>query len=240
MNLFRPTKRDLQQLQMFVDKNVTEQEIQKLLIVSLPEFEKWKKNPEVVKILNSRPVPHESKATVFHPEFADKVEVAFECDMIKYYRFIDQYAMPVGRYKYIYATLREVDLRMDLETLKMYVSELKKALNGEKKQVDLGLAWETLFNIETRLSLAFEPEGVKKLASIVYFTDDEILSTWNKEEGKKKVDFWNQHNCLDFFLTRPISELIKLNDSTITSLEAYLSQVYPILEELKPEVPIPS
>lgn len=174
-----------------------------------------------------------------HPDLDGKTELAFEVGGQKFYRYIDQYAMSVGRYKWVYATLREVDLRMDLETLKLYVSELKKALNGEKKQVDLGLAWKTLFNIETRLSLAFEPEGVKKLASIVYFTDDEILSTWNKDEGQKKIDFWNKHNCLDFFLTRPISELIKLNDSSITSLETYLNQVYPILEELKPEVPIP-
>jgi hypothetical protein len=176
---------------------------------------------------------------IHHPDLADKVEIAFETGGKKFYRFVDQYQMPVGRYKWVYATLREVDLRMDLETLKSYVSDLKKSLNGEKKQVDLGLAWKTIFNIETRLSLAFEPQGVKKLASIVYFTDSEILSTWNTEEGNEKIKFWDEHKCLDFFLTRPIGEYTRLSDSSITSLETYLSQVYPILEELKPEVPTP-
>jgi len=178
---------------------------------------------------------------IYHPDLEGKTELAFSIGGKDFYRFVDQYAMPTGRYKWIYATLREVDLRMDLATLKAYVEDLKKSLNGEKKQIDLGAAWKTIYNIETRLSLAFEPDGVKKLASVVYFTDDEILSTWKPEEGKKKVEFWNKHNYLDFFLTRPISELIGLNDCSITSLETYLKETaYPILEELKPEVQTPS
>ncbi len=175
-----------------------------------------------------------------HPDLVGKTELAFTAGGRSFYRFIDQYAMPVGRYKWVYATLREVDLRMDLDTLKNYISELEKSLNGEKKMIDLATAFKTIYNIKTRLSLAFEPQGVKKLASIVYFTDNEILSTWNTEEGNEKVKFWNEHKCLDFFLTRPISELIKLNEHTITSLETYLSQVYPILEELKPDQPTQS
>lgn len=183
----------------------------------------------------------EPKFNLYHPDLDGKTELAFSCGGKDFYRFIDQYAMPTGRYKYVYATLREVDLRMDLATLKNYISELEKSLNGEKKMIDLASAWKTIFNIKTRLALAFEPDGIKKLASVVYFTEDEILSKWNKEEGQKKVDLWNKNNYLDFFLTRPISELIGLNDYSITSLETYLKEVaYPILEELKPEVPIPS
>lgn len=183
--------------------------------------------------------PKEELYNLHHIDLDGKTEVAFEAGGKKFYRFIDQYAMPTGRYKYVYAALREVDLRMDLDTMKAYISELKKNLNGEKKQIDLGGVWRIILNMETRLSLAFEPDGIKKLASIVYFTDDEILTTWDKIEGKNKVEFWDKHNCLDFFLTRPIGELTKLSDSSITSLETYLSQVYPILEELSLEIPNP-
>jgi hypothetical protein len=185
--------------------------------------------------------PKEDIYTLSHPDLHGKTEVAFEAGGKKFYRFIDQHAMPTGRYKYVYAALREVDLRMDLATMKAYIADLKASLNGEKKQVDLGAAWKTILNIETRLSLAFEPEGVKKLASVCYFTEDEILTTWSKKEGQEKVDFWNKHNCMDFFLTRPIGELTGLSDYSITSLETYLREVaYPILEELNLQMPTSS
>lgn len=170
---------------------------------------------------------------IYHPDIADQIELAFEAGGKKFYRFADQYKMPTGRYKYIVAATREVDMRMSIELLKEYMSNLKACLKGEKGKVDLETAWKTIFNIETRISLAFEPDTVKKLASIVYFTDNEILTTWDKvKDGSEKVKFWDKYNCLDFFLTRPISELLRLSDSSLTSLETYLSQVYPILEEL--------
>ncbi len=240
MSLFRPSKRDLQQLQILVDHNLTELEIQEFLVVDFAEFNDWKKRSEVQKILTTRKVIDSSKDTIKHPDFADQVEVAFECGLVKYYRFIDQYKMPTGRYKYVMAAIREVDLRMDLSTMNGYIDDLKKSLDGTKKNIDLATCWKTIFNIETRLSLAFEPAGIKKLASVTYFTEDEILTTWDKEEGKKKVEFWDKHNCLDFFLTKPISELIRLNDSSITSLVTYLNQANMILEELSYQVPQPS
>lgn len=170
---------------------------------------------------------------IYHPDIADQVELAFEVGGKKFYRFADQYKMPTGRYKYIVAATREVDMRMSIELLLEYITQIKSCLKGEKGKVDLETAWKTLFNIETRISLAFEPNTVKKLASICYFTDTEILTTWDKvKDGSEKVKLWDKHNCLDFFLTRPISELLRLSDSSLTSLETYLSQVYPILEEL--------
>lgn len=172
---------------------------------------------------------------IYHPDISDQVELAFEVGGKKFYRFADQYKMPTGRYKYIVAATREVDMRMSIELLREYITQIKNCLKGEKGKVDLETAWKTLFNIETRISLAFEPNTVKKLASICYFTDSEILTSWDKvKDGSEKVKFWDKYNCLDFFLTRPISELLRLSDSSLTSLETYLSQVYPILEELSP------
>ena len=173
---------------------------------------------------------------IYHPDIAPQIEIAFETGGKKFYRFIDQYQMPVGRYKYIVAATREVDLRMSIELLKEYIGLIKSCLRGDKGKVDLETIWKTIFNIETRISLAFEPNTVKKLASVAYFTDSEILTTWDsRKDGEEKIKFWDNHDCLDFFLTRPISELLRLNDSSLTSLQTYLSQIYPILEELKPE-----
>lgn len=178
----------------------------------------------------------EPKFNISHPDLIDKVELAFEVGGKKYYRFIDQYAMPTGRYKYIVAATREVDMRMSLALMKEYIDQIKSSLRGDKGKVDLETIWKTVFNIETRIALAFEPHTVKKLASVCYFTDSEILTTWDsKKDGDEKIKLWDENNCLDFFLTRPISELLRLSDSSLISLQTYLSQIYPILEELKPE-----
>lgn len=178
---------------------------------------------------------------IYHPDIADQIELAFEAGGKKFYRFADQYKMPTGRYKYIVAATREVDMRMSIELLNEYITSIKNCLKGEKGKIDLESAWKSLFAIETRISLAFEPHTVKKLASVVYFTDSEILTTWDREkDGTEKVKLWDKHNCLDFFLTRPISELLRLSDSSLTSLETYLSQVYPILEELNSVQPTQS
>ena len=189
----------------------------------------WKsffnQQPKIVKVT-------EPPFNRHHPEMTDRTEFAFEAGGVNFYRFIDQYMMPTGRYKWLYAALREADLRMSREMLLEYIQSMKKAIKGEKNKIDLEQVWRTLFNMETRLALAFEPEGIKKLASITYFTEDEILSTWDPKEGKKKVELWNKSGTYDFFLSKPIGELLKLSDSSITSLETYLREISPILEEL--------
>lgn len=178
---------------------------------------------------------------IYHPDIADQIELAFEVGGKKFYRFADQYKMPTGRYKYIVAATREVDLRMSIELLRQYMTELKASFSGGKGHIDIGAAFKTIYNIETRIGLPFEPGTVKKLASVCYFTDSEILTTWDKvKDGEEKVKFWDKHNTLDFFLTRPISELLRLSDYSLTSLETYLATIYPILEELNSAQPIQS
>src|SRR5690606_15589390 len=127
------------------------------------------------------------KAEIFnvhHPDNANIVEVAFKVKGKTYYRFVDDFRMPVGRYKYVYAYSKEVEMRMDIDTLKTYVLELKRCLTGEKKIIDMEGAWKIIFSLETRVNLAFEPETVRRLASVVYFDDTEDLSTYDQKHGK--------------------------------------------------------
>lgn len=169
---------------------------------------------------------------IHHPDLVDAVEPAFKVGTTQYYRFKDDYRMPVGRYKYVHAFLREVDLRMDLATLKAYVSELKNCLNGAKKVIDIEGAWKIVFSLETRTELAFEPETVKRLASVTYFDETEDLSTYDRKHAKDKINKWNKSKSLDFFLTRPISDLLGLSGISITSLEDYLTTSTEIIKNL--------
>jgi hypothetical protein len=167
-----------------------------------------------------------------HPDIEGQVEVAFKVGSKPYYRFKDDFQMPAGRYKYVYAYLREVDLRMELDMLRTYVQELKRCLNPSGKQIDLETAWKIIFNLESRTNLAFEPETVRRLATVVYFDATEDLITYDKSYGDKKLKFWTANNVKDFFLTRPMSEFLGLTGISLTSLEEYLTTAEGILQDL--------
>lgn len=169
-----------------------------------------------------------------HPEIANLIEEAFKAGGKTYYRFKEEKLIPAGRYKYIYAYLKEVDLRMNLETLQNYVKDFKNLLNGSgpKKIIQIGELWKLILNLESRLALAFEPATVERLASVIYFDDTEDLSTYDKKYGIKKVEIWNKHLKHDFFLTKPMGELLGLKDISTESLEDYIQQATQIIQDL--------
>ncbi len=167
-----------------------------------------------------------------NPELADKIEHAFTVDGVKYYRFSDEFRMPTGRYKWVMNYLREVDLRMDLGMMKAYMSELLNCLNGKKGTIDILTAGRIIHSIQTRLELAFEPESVKRLASVTYFDDTEDLSDFDPRKAEQKIKTWEKHKFLDFFLTKPISVLLALNGISLASLEEYINQAQEIIKEI--------
>lgn len=167
-----------------------------------------------------------------HPDIAPAIEEAFKVKGVIYYRFKEERLIPAGRYKYIYAHLREVDMRMDLSTLKTYVNEFKSVLSGTKKVINIGDLWKLVLNLESRIALAFEPASVERLASVIYFDDSEDLSTWDKKYGAQKVDLWKANKCMDFFLTRPMGELLGVRDISTTSLEASIVEHQEIINIL--------
>lgn len=172
---------------------------------------------------------------IYHPDLHGTTEEAFKAGGKTYYRFKDQYQIPAGRYKWVHAYLQESEMHMTLETLKDYVRGMKDCISGSKGNINLEMLFRYLLNMESRLELAFEPERIKRLASVVYFTDEEILSTYDPKQAQVKIDSWDKSGTLDFFLTKPIGELLRLNASSVTHLESYLKQAKEILEALNLE-----
>src|SRR5690606_17036636 len=211
--LLRPNKHDIRQIQSLVALGANHDDIAKVLGITVHKLEKWKTGYiRIGEILKPKPRP---EYTLNHPEYAPMVEEAFTCGGKRFYRFKEEYRQSTGRYKYYYAALREVDLRADLNTLKEYIAAFKNILDGGKngKQISLEALWKLIFNLESRINLAFEPAGVKNLAAIAYFDETEDLTSYDAEYGKQKVKLWEDHGIHDFFLTRPIGELLGLNST---------------------------
>lgn len=169
-----------------------------------------------------------------HEDVAHKIEKAFKAGSVQYYKFIDEHQIPAGRYKYIYAALKEADLRMDVATLKQYVQTMKDILNGgaKKNQINVGDIWKIVYNMESRIVLAFEPAAVERLAAVIYFDAGEDLSTYNRMHGAEKILNWKKHNVMDFFLTRPIAELFGTSGISTTSLEDYIQATTEMIQDL--------
>lgn len=230
--LLRPNKHDIRQIQSLVRLGANHFDIASVLGITEDRLKKWEtRNPKVAEILKPKPRP---EFTLNHPEYAPMVEEAFTCGGKRFYRFKEEYRQSTGRYKYYYAALREVDLRADLNTLKEYISAFKNILDGGKngKQISLEALWKLIFNLESRINLAFEPAGVKNLAAIAYFDETEDLTSYDAEYGKQKVKLWEDHGIHDFFLTRPIGELLGLNSTLDESFLTYLKTAEQILTDL--------
>ena len=171
---------------------------------------------------------------IHHEEYAPLIEKAFKSGNVQYYKFIDDKNLPAGRYKYVYAALKEADLRMTLETLQEFIKIIKTALEGgmKKQSINLESIWRAVINMESRIALGFEPASVKRLASILYFDETEDLTTYNRMHGLKKCEHWERNNTIDFFLTKPIVELFGLRGISQTSLEGYIQEREEIIQLL--------
>lgn len=174
-----------------------------------------------------------NKNTINDPDFSASVEPAFKYQSTQYYRFKKDLDVPYGRYKWVSTFLAEVELRMDLPTLQAYIDHIKKNISGEKGKINLGEVAVTIAKMETRMALHFDVETAKKLASVIYFDETEDITTYDREKGREKIEAWGKDlKVMDFFLTKPMRELLGLNDISETSLSDYISQQVEIIKAL--------
>lgn len=178
------------------------------------------------------------KNTLHDIDFVPFVEPAFKFNSIQYYRFKKDADTPYGRYKWVSTFLQEVELRMDLNTLNAYLDDIEKNISGEKGKINLGHVAVTINKMRTRTALHFDVETAKKLASVIYFDETEDLTTYDREKGREKIAAWGKDlKVMDFFLTKPMRELLGLSDISETVLADYISQQVEIIKALTLEMP---
>lgn len=225
MNFLRPFKSDINQITSLVKLGCNDSDICLVLNITSQKLNKWKAKSKVVEdLLKPKARP---EFTLTHPDFAPMVEEAFTCAGKRFYRFKEEYRNATGRYKYYYATLRELELKLSLEKLQEFVDAFKLVLNGggKKKSIELTDLHKLVINMESRIVLAFDPATVKKLASVAYFDETEDLTAFDEKYGREKVNLWVSHGVHDFFLTRPIGELFGVKNTSEEYLPEYLKQM---------------
>jgi hypothetical protein len=171
---------------------------------------------------------------LYHPDFVNKTEFAFEAGGIKYYCFKKDSDMRYGRYVVMQTFLQEYYLRVDLNTLQGDIKRLQGWLNPTikdgKGQLELGKSLELLSIMEQRAQIAFEPDTVYRLSSCLYFDDQEILSDYDNEHNQKKIALWKASQTTDFFFHKLFQNVTGLMATSKEGLINYLTEVPEMLK----------
>lgn len=181
---------------------------------------------------------------VYHPDFRDKVEVAtdhngnpLKCRGVLYYRMKADQQVPYGRYQRLQAFLFQHEVRMDHPVFKAFINEAKKWLDGSRKEINTGKAYEVLLKMEARAELAFDPKQIYNCASVVYFDDTENIYSYDEDHNRKKIAAWMEDRKVDFFYMRPLDELLGLSDYSESALIEYIQRSSEIINDLTSDTP---
>lgn len=181
-------------------------------------------------VKKSKKVVSPDVLNMHHPKFAGQTEFAFKANGVDYHCFKADTEVRYGRYVVLQAFLQEYHLRVDLDTLKGNISKLKGWLNpaiGKDGQgtLQLGKALELLEIMEQRANIAFEPDTVYRLASVLYFDETEILSKYDRVYNENKIKSWKETETVDFFFHKLFIEYSRLRVTSKGDLINYLRHV---------------
>lgn len=154
------------------------------------------------------------------------ISEAFEYKGEKYYMFKDPVDVTTGRGLYSMTIYEEMMARVDREYLQFHVEAMDKVFSDPSKT---NIAALVRLNDNLKERLAFQihlPEHVYKLASIIFFTEDESPYRYNDHYNKRKIDKWKKDpDMYGFFLQTPLKQLIPSLDMPLQGTQAYFRAV---------------
>lgn len=157
-----------------------------------------------------------------------RIEYAFTCGGTKYYRFADITNLPYERGLMALHTYNEVQMRCDRAFLVRYADAIDKLLHEQK--IDIFKIQKLNEVLKQRLELVAETDLMYKLASIVYFDKSENPAVYEPAYAEKKIAKWRKDKGVhDFFMQKPLLELMPFSQSVTTDLDTYSE----MLQELK-------
>lgn len=177
-----------------------------------------------------KPVVNPEFHNIHHPEYAGLIQEEFKSNGKQYYSFKSDSMVRTGRYMFLQNFLQEVLYRMTVDRLKAYIAKIRSEIDGSKvskegiPQVNFGNAIVFLDQMKTLTELAFEPETVYRLASVIYFDETEDVTKWDREHNEKKIAAWKEAGTLDFFYGKPFTELTGLKGISETDLRDCLDK----------------
>jgi len=159
------------------------------------------------------------------------VEFVFECEGIKYYKYTDEFNLPVERSMSALDIYAELDLKVSHEFLKTHCLAINEAIN--KGQLTTIAALNRI--LESNINTITNVDLLYKLASVLYFCEAENPNVYDYSTAQKKIASWKREKDMHaFFLQMPISVYLPSFNTSELNLEAYtLLQRKEMLSALK-------
>jgi hypothetical protein len=165
----------------------------------------WNRRRNVKKLF-----PHQKHLIIY----------AFTVDNTDYYQFDDVFALPYERGLMALATYEETRLKCSREYMEKHVAAMRKLLHEPK--IDIFKINVLNEQMNERLNLVFDVDLLYKLAAVVFFDKNENPVLYEQDYCQRKIEFWKAHKGVaDFFLQKPISELIPFLKSAKVDLNTY-------------------
>lgn len=144
------------------------------------------------------------------PKSEQIIEFAFESGGVKYYRHTSEANIPYRRALKVISIYNELDMKCT----RAYLTAHTKAINNilaktPFKSTDLFELMKLNNQLSERLEFIYDTDLVYKLASVVYFDENENPEDYDWTYNQKKIDKWKKDKSInDFFLTMPIADLV--------------------------------
>jgi hypothetical protein len=147
------------------------------------------------------------KAPIWNGKKDYTVQFAFEFDGVKYYEIPGVLNIPYQRGLAAADIYEEVEMRLTREYLLGHVKAVGEMLSDPKK-LNLVKLVEFYKDLEERMEWIVSPETLYKLASVVYFDENENPEEYNYKYNIDKIAKWKTHSLDSFFLQKPILKLM--------------------------------
>lgn len=149
-----------------------------------------------------------------------RIEYAFTCGGTKYYRFADITNLPYERGLMALQVYNEVEMRCSREFLIQYTDAIDKILR--EQNIDIFKINELNKILRQRLALPTNTDLLYKLASVCFFDKSENPAVYEPAYAEKKIAKWRKDKGVhDFFMQKPLLELMPFLQSVDTDLDTY-------------------
>lgn len=156
------------------------------------------------------------KGKALHPDYKRLIDFAFDIEGEEFYCFKNLADMPQERYYKVSEFVTEADNKVTRLVLLDYLSEMNRMIN----EGNFGKVASLVDGLEYRASMLIETETMYRLASAIFFTLEEDLTTYDIDFNDQKVEVFKKNKIEDFFLKEPVSKFIPLPDISPKDLAA--------------------
>jgi hypothetical protein len=158
-----------------------------------------------------------AKPPVWRKETNYVIEFAFKHNGKNYYQMADYTNIPCERAFTAVSYYDELSMKCDREFLLAHNEAIETACNNGKLTEVVKLNHD----LKLRLSLVSDPDLLLKLASVVFFDENESPLVYDFAYNEKKIKEWKKDKLMDFFRVLPLQNLIPSLDFSKIDLKTF-------------------